>query len=146
MTTIITYGTFDLFHYGHLRLLERLSRLGDRLVVGVSTDDFNAVKGKRSVIPYEQRAAIVLGCRYVYRVIPEQHWDQKRNDIVDERADIFAMGDDWAGKFDHLGDICRVLYLPRTQDISSTAIRARARDLKVTLEAPVVGPASLVEA
>jgi glycerol-3-phosphate cytidylyltransferase len=123
MTTIITYGTFDLFHIGHLRLLQRLRSLGDRLVVGVSTDEFNEVKGKKTVVPYAHRADIVAAIRDVDHVFPEQHWDQKRDDIVRERADIFAMGDDWVGRFDDLSDLCKVVYLPRTRDVSTTEIR-----------------------
>jgi glycerol-3-phosphate cytidylyltransferase len=123
MTTVITYGTFDLFHIGHLRLLQRLRSLGDRLVVGVSTDEFNAVKGKKTVVPYAHRADIVASIREVDTVFPEDNWAQKRDDIVRERADIFAMGDDWVGRFDDLSDLCKVVYLPRTRDVSTTEIR-----------------------
>jgi len=129
MTTVITYGTFDVFHVGHVKLLARLRGLGTRLVVGCSTDEFNALKGKRSLMPFEHRAEILRACRYVDGVFPEEGWDQKRADILRERADIFAMGDDWVGKFDELGDICRVIYLPRTENISSTEIRQLARSL-----------------
>lgn len=130
MTTVITYGTFDLFHIGHVNLLKRLRALGDRLIVGCSTDEFNAIKGKRSIMPYEHRVAILEACRYVDSVFPEQHWEQKRDDVLREKADIFAMGDDWAGKFDNLGDICQVIYLPRTADVSSTEIRQLVRVYK----------------
>lgn len=123
MTTVITYGTFDLFHVGHVNLLRRLRELGDRLVVGVSTDEFNAGKGKTSVMPYMHRAEIVRAVRYVDDVFPESDWEQKRADILREGAGIFAMGDDWVGKFDDLGDACEVVYLPRTRDISSTELR-----------------------
>lgn len=123
MTTVITYGTFDLFHVGHVRLLKRLRELGDRLVVGCSTDEFNAVKGKQAVLNHAQRVEVLQSCRYVDAVFPEHHWDQKRADILRERADIFSMGDDWLGKFDHLGDVCRVVYLTRTEHISTTDIR-----------------------
>ena len=123
MKTIITYGTFDLFHIGHLNLLSRLRNLGDRLVVGVSTDEFNAIKGKKTVVPYRHRAEIVAALKYVDSVFPEESWEQKRSDISREKADVFAMGDDWVGRFDDLGDSCRVIYLPRTQDVSSTEIR-----------------------
>ncbi|MBK1612410.1 glycerol-3-phosphate cytidylyltransferase [Rubrivivax gelatinosus] len=123
MSTVITYGTFDLFHIGHLKLLQRLRSLGDRLVVGVSTDEFNALKGKKTVVPYEHRVEIVRSVRFVDVAFPEQSWDQKRADIVREQAHIFAMGDDWVGKFDDLADVCEVVYLPRTQDVSTTEIR-----------------------
>ncbi len=129
MTTVITYGTFDLFHVGHVHLLRRLKGLGDRLVVGCSTDEFNHQKGKKSIAPYAQRVEILKSVRYVDHVIPETHWDQKRSDIVREGAQIFAIGDDWAGKFDDLSDICQVVYLPRTRDISSTEIRRLAQAL-----------------
>ncbi len=121
---IITYGTFDLFHIGHVRLLKRLAALGGHLTVCVSTDEFNEVKGKKTVIPYAQRAEIVAACRYVDNVIPENEWAQKRDDIVREKSDVFAMGDDWSGKFNDLGDLCEVFYLPRTEDISSTSLKA----------------------
>ena len=123
MTTVITYGTFDLFHIGHVNLLRRLRELGDRLVVGCSTDEFNLLKGKQSAMPYDHRAGILRSIRYVDDVFPEGSWEQKREDIVRERARIFAMGDDWVGKFDDLGDICEVVYLPRTRDPSTTEIR-----------------------
>lgn len=124
MKTIITYGTFDLFHVGHVKLLERLHQLGDRLVVGCSTDEFNAQKGKRAIFSHENRVEILRACRYVDEVFPEESWDQKRSDIVKFKADIFAIGDDWVGKFDFLGDLCQVLYLPRTEEVSSTNIRS----------------------
>jgi len=123
MSTVITYGTFDLFHIGHLKLLQRLRALGDRLVVGVSTDEFNALKGKKTVVSYEHRVEIVRSVRYVDAAFPEQTWEQKRADIAREGATIFAMGDDWVGKFDDLADVCEVVYLPRTQDVSTTEIR-----------------------
>ncbi|MBT1442990.1 adenylyltransferase/cytidyltransferase family protein [Shewanella sp. JM162201] len=123
MTTILTYGTYDLFHYGHVRLFSRLAALGDRLIVGVSTDEFNALKGKAAFFSYQQRAEIVAACRFVSLVIPETHWEQKPRDIKGYGVDVFAMGDDWQGKFDHLGEFCKVLYLPRTEYISTTEIR-----------------------
>jgi glycerol-3-phosphate cytidylyltransferase len=123
MRTVITYGTFDLFHVGHVRLLKRLRDLGDRLVVGCSSDEFNRIKGKQTVMPYEQRREILLACRHVDAVFPETCWEQKREDIRREQASIFAMGDDWLGKFDELGDVVDVVYLPRTQDISTTDVR-----------------------
>jgi glycerol-3-phosphate cytidylyltransferase len=129
---VLTYGTFDLFHIGHLNLLKNLRALGDRLVVGVSTDEFNAVKGKKTVIPYAERAAIVGALKFVDEVLPESSWDQKRSDITRANASIFAMGDDWVGKFDELSDLCEVLYLPRTKDISSTDIKAALVDALLT--------------
>lgn len=123
MKTVITYGTFDLFHVGHVRLLKRLKSLGDRLAVGLSTDSFNSSKGKTTIIPYELRMEVLLACRYVDHVFPEDSWGQKREDIRRESASIFAMGEDWAGKFDELSDVCDVVYLPRTRDISTTDIK-----------------------
>lgn len=121
--TLITYGTFDLLHIGHLNLLENLANLCDRLVVGVSTDEFNALKGKKCVVPYEDRARLVQSLKVVDLVIPETDWAQKRSDIITHEADIFAIGNDWAGKFDDLQDIVQVLYLPRTDGISTTEIK-----------------------
>lgn len=130
MTTVITYGTFDLFHIGHVNLLRRLRELGDRLVVGCSTDGFNVEKGKQTTMPYEHRVGILRSLRHVDDVFPEVSWDQKREDIARERAQIFAMGDDWVGKFDELGDICDVVYVPRTRDISTTEIRQMLHGLQ----------------
>ncbi len=127
--TVLTYGTFDLFHIGHLRLIERLAALGDRLVVGVSTDEFNAGKGKKSVVSYEDRAAIVGAIKGVDLVVPERSWDQKRSDILEHGVDLFVMGDDWTGKFDELSDVCEVRYLPRTSGVSSTEIKEMLRTL-----------------
>jgi glycerol-3-phosphate cytidylyltransferase len=130
MVTVITYGTFDLFHVGHVRLLKRLSELGDRLVVGISSDEFNEVKGKTSFFSYEERAEIVAACQYVDEVFPEHYWEQKKNDIERFSADIFAMGDDWKGKFDSLSEFCEVIYLQRTEDISTTQIKKTLSTLK----------------
>jgi glycerol-3-phosphate cytidylyltransferase len=123
MKKVLTYGTFDLFHLGHVRLLERLHRLGDKLIVGCSTDEFNALKGKTSVYTYEERAAILRACRYVDEVIPENDWDQKQHDIKKYAIDVFAMGDDWSGKFDELAAFTEVYYLPRTEGVSTTATK-----------------------
>ena len=123
MKKVITYGTFDLFHIGHLRLLQRVKDLGHHLTVAISTDDFNAVKGKKTLIPYDQRKEIVENIKCVDQVIPETCWEQKENDIKIFNIDIFAMGNDWEGKFDFLRDHCEVVYLPRTDDISSTDIK-----------------------
>ena len=129
MRTVITYGTFDLFHLGHLKLLERLKPLGDRLVVAVSTDEFNSLKGKRSFMPFEQRVQIVAAIRYVDLVISENSWEQKAEDIKKYNVDVFAIGDDWAGKFDFLKEFCEVIYLPRTHGVSSTSLKRLARAL-----------------
>jgi len=133
MATVITYGTYDLFHVGHLRLLQRAKALAGedgKLIVGVSTDRFNwEEKRKRSAIPYEQRAEIVAALKCVDMVIPEDDWDMKR-DILQYKADIFTMGGDWEGKFDHLKEVCRVVYLPRTEGISSTDLKAGIREGK----------------
>lgn len=127
MTTVVTYGTFDLFHVGHVRLLRRLRELGDRLVVGLSTDEFNEVKGKKVIIPFSDRKEILLSCKYVDDVFEEKCWEQKREDLTRESADIFAIGDDWSGRFDELEDIVRVLYIPRTKDISTTELKTVLR-------------------
>jgi len=119
----ITYGTFDLFHIGHLNLLERISELADEVVVGVSSDDFNASKGKRTVIPYSERARIVAALRIVNQVILENNWEQKIEDVRKYQCDLFVMGDDWLCQFDFLKAFCEVLYLPRTDGISTTIIR-----------------------
>ncbi|WP_425045281.1 adenylyltransferase/cytidyltransferase family protein [Primorskyibacter sp. S87] len=121
--TIITYGTFDLFHVGHVRLLRRLADLGSKLIVACSTDEFNTLKGKTTAIPYAHRVEVLESCRYVDQVIPENTWEQKREDIVRFDADLFAMGDDWEGKFDDLRDLCDVLYLPRTENVSTTELK-----------------------
>ncbi|MHA6494567.1 glycerol-3-phosphate cytidylyltransferase [Pseudomonas borbori] len=121
--TVITYGTFDMFHIGHLNLIKRLHQLGGKLIVAVSTDEFNAQKGKRTLIPYQQRYEIVEALKYVDLVIPEVSWEQKVEDIVRYEVDIFAIGDDWTGKFDFLQSHCEVQYLARTQGISSSELK-----------------------
>lgn len=124
MKTVITYGTFDLFHVGHVNLLKRARELGDRLVVAVSTDEFNLQeKNKTTIVPYEHRVKVLESCRYVDLVIPESSWSQKERDILEYHIDTFVMGDDWEGKFDELKTLCNVVYLPRTKNISSTAIK-----------------------
>jgi glycerol-3-phosphate cytidylyltransferase len=123
--TVLTYGTFDLFHPGHVQLLKRARALGTRLVVGLSTDEFNALKGKKSVMNYEDRKAVLEACRYVDEVFAEDDWDQKVTDAALMGADVFVMGDDWAGKFDFMADHCHVVYLARTPNVSSTEIKQR---------------------
>jgi glycerol-3-phosphate cytidylyltransferase len=125
MKTIITYGTFDLFHVGHIRLLKRLRALGDELIVGISSDEFNVSKGKESFFSYAERAEILESCKYVSKVFPEDNWEQKKDDIKKYNADVFAMGDDWFGKFDALSEFCEVIYLPRTKKISTTEIKGK---------------------
>ena len=121
--TVLTYGTFDLFHIGHLNILKRLREYGDRLIVGVSTDEFNAIKGKKPVVPFEQRLEIVQSIRYVDLAIPEDRWAQKREDIATYDVDILGMGADWEGKFDDLADVVELVYLPRTDGISTTEMK-----------------------
>lgn len=123
MRRVITYGTFDLLHYGHINLLKRAKAYGDYLIVGLSTDEFNAGKGKKAYFSYDQRKELLESLRYVDLVIPEQTWEQKRNDILLYQVDTFVMGSDWAGEFDDLSDICDVIYLPRTPEISSSKIK-----------------------
>lgn len=132
MKTILTYGTFDLFHIGHLRLLQRLSALGDRLIVGVSTDEFNHLKGKKTVVPFADRIEIVRALACVDQAIPETCWEQKIDDIRRHEVSIFGMGNDWAGRFDELKAYCEVVYLPRTEGISSTHIRKTLKILDQT--------------
>lgn len=127
MTRILTYGTFDTFHWAHMLLLQRARAMGDWLGVGLSTDEFNQLKGKTSVFNYAERENILRGIKYVDLVFPETCWEQKRQDIIKYKADIFVMGDDWRGKFDDLSDLCQVVYLPRTPEISSTLIKQMMR-------------------
>lgn len=125
MKRVITYGTFDLLHYGHINLLRRAKGLGDYLIVALSTDEFNRdAKGKKTYFSYEARRGLLESIRYVDLVIPEQNWEQKISDIQNYQVDVFVMGDDWAGKFDFLKDYCDVVYLERTPDISTTKIKA----------------------
>ncbi|ABN61814.1 adenylyltransferase/cytidyltransferase family protein [Shewanella sp. SP1S1-7] len=123
MKSIITYGTYDLFHYGHVRLFQRLKAMGDKLIVGVSTDEFNSLKGKVAFFNYQQRIEMISACKYVDLVIPETHWQQKAKDIVELNVNIFGMGSDWQGKFDYLKEFCQVIYLERTDAISTTEIK-----------------------
>ena len=120
MKRVITYGTFDVLHFGHVNLLRRAKALGDYLIVALSSDEFNLIKNKKSYYTYEQRKSIIEAWRYVDLVIPEDNWEQKTDDIKKYKIDVFVMGDDWKGKFDFLKDCCEVVYLPRTPDVSST--------------------------
>ena len=123
MIKVITYGTFDLLHFGHLELLRRAKELGDQLVVAVSTDEFNRIKRKKCVYPYEHRFKIVEAIQYVDKVIPEKNWEQKRKDIISNKIQIFTIGDDWEGKFDELSDICKIVYIERTKGISTSNLK-----------------------
>lgn len=124
MRRVITYGTFDLLHYGHINLLRRAKEYGDYLIVALSTDEFNwSEKQKKSYFRYEQRKQLLEAIRYVDLVIPETDWEQKLSDVKEYHIDTFVMGDDWAGKFDFLKPFCEVVYLPRTPEISTTQIK-----------------------
>ncbi|KIS04338.1 glycerol-3-phosphate cytidylyltransferase [Paucilactobacillus wasatchensis] len=128
MKKVITYGTFDLLHKGHIRLLERAASFGDNLIVALSTDEFNAVKGKKAYTSYEDRKYILKSIKYVDEVIPECDWEQKIDDVKKYGIDVFVMGDDWKGKFDFLKDYCQVVYLPRTGGISTSQIKSDLKD------------------
>ncbi|MBP3702456.1 MAG: glycerol-3-phosphate cytidylyltransferase, partial [Lachnospiraceae bacterium] len=117
------YGTFDLLHVGHINLLRRAKALGDYLIVVVSSDEFNAIKGKKAYHSFESRKQILEAIRYVDEVLPEYTWEQKIDDVVNNHVDVFVMGDDWKGKFDFLKEYCEVVYLPRTEGISTTMIK-----------------------
>lgn len=125
MKKVITYGTFDLLHYGHINLLRRAKELGDVLIVAISTDEFNwNEKQKKSYFTFEQRKAMLEAIKYVDMVIPEENWEQKRSDVKKYNIDTFVIGDDWKGKFDFLEEEgCEVVYLSRTPEISTTQIK-----------------------
>ena len=125
MKRIITYGTFDLLHYGHIRLLKRAKALGDYLIVALSTDEFNEIKGKKAYHNYETRKEILEAIRYVDLIIPEYDWDQKLDDVKTYHVDVVVMGSDWkdSPKFEYLKDYCEVVYLDRTENISTTKIK-----------------------
>lgn len=128
MKRVVTFGTFDVFHVGHLRILERARQLGDYLLVGVSTDAMNyAKKNHYPVYDQNERLQIIRALRYVDEVFFEKSMELKRHYIKSYQADILVMGDDWAGKFDEFSDICQVIYLPRTPSISTTAIIEKIR-------------------
>ncbi len=123
MKKVLTYGTFDLLHRGHINILKRAKNLGDYLVVAVSSDEFNAIKNKKAYHSFEDRKYILEAIKYVDEVIREDDWHQKISDVKNHNIDIFVMGDDWEGKFDELKEYCEVVYLPRTKDISTTKIK-----------------------
>ncbi|MBY8908348.1 MULTISPECIES: glycerol-3-phosphate cytidylyltransferase [Salinicoccus] len=120
MKKVITYGTFDLIHTGHINILRRAKEMGDYLVVAISTDEFNTIKHKQAYYSFEQRKQILEAIRYVDEVIPEHTWDQKIQDVKAHDIDIFVMGHDWEGEFDFLKEYCEVIYLPRTEGVSTT--------------------------
>lgn len=131
MKRVITYGTFDLLHYGHINLLRRAKELGDYLIVCLSTDEFNALKGKKSFFNYAQRKLLLEAIRYVDLVIPETCWEQKITDVKEYHVDVFVIGDDWKGKFDFLKEQgVEVVYLERTKEISTTNIKNSLKDPK----------------
>lgn len=123
MKRVITYGTYDLLHYGHIELLRRAREMGDYLIVALSTDEFNKLKNKKSYYNYEQRKMMLESIRYVDLVIPESNWNQKTKDVDRYEVDTFIMGHDWEGEFDFLKDKCEVIYLKRTEGISTTQIK-----------------------
>lgn len=129
MKKTITYGTFDLFHKGHVNLLRRVSELGDHLTVAVSTNEFNKEKGKTCLHPFDDRVAVIESIRYVDKVISEYSWDQKVTDVQRYDINTFAIGDDWANEFDFLKEYCEVVYLPRTLGISTSDIKKVMKDL-----------------
>jgi glycerol-3-phosphate cytidylyltransferase len=128
MIKVITYGTYDLLHIGHINLLKRAKALGDYLIVGLSTDAFNERKNKDSFLSYSQRKAVLEAIRYVDEIIPEENWEQKVEDIKKNNVDIFVIGSDWKGKFDDLTKYCKVIYLDRTPNISTTSLKESIND------------------
>lgn len=136
MRRVLTYGTYDLLHYGHIRLLQRAKALGDYLIVALSTEEFNELKGKKTYHNYETRKMMLEAIRYVDLVIPEENWEQKVDDVKKYQVDVVVMGSDWAGseRFEYLRKYCDVVYLDRTEGISTTKIK---EDLK--LQQPVNG-------
>jgi glycerol-3-phosphate cytidylyltransferase len=127
MKRVITYGTYDLLHRGHVELLRRAREIGDYLIVGLSTDEFNAGKHKQAYYTYEDRKLILEALRYVDEVIPEMCWEQKSSDVQKYSIDVFVMGEDWKGCFDFLKAYCEVIYLPRTPEISTTKTKRELR-------------------
>lgn len=138
MRKVLTYGTFDLLHEGHIKILKRAKEQGDYLIVAVSTDEFNEIKGKKAYYPYEIRKYILEAVKYVDLVIPENTWEQKRQDVLEHNIDVVVMGDDWKDNenFESLRDLCEVVYLPRTEGISTTQIKqdlGKSNQLKLSL-------------
>lgn len=127
---VLTYGTFDLLHHGHENILREAKSHGDVLIVGLSTDSFNLLKGKSSLDSYEIRKMNLLNTGLVDQVIPEENWEQKENDILKYDVDVFVMGSDWKGKFDYLNEFCEVVYPNRTEGISSTMLREKLKNEK----------------
>ncbi len=130
MIRVLTYGTFDLLHYGHIRLLKRAKELGDYLIVAVSTDEFNHIKGKQAFYDYDTRKKMVEAVRYVDLVIPEDSWDQKIDDVQRYDVDICVMGSDWkdSDRFDYLKDYCKLVFLDRTEGVSTTQIKEALKE------------------
>jgi len=142
---VLTYGTFDMFHIGHLNLLKRLKQKGDYLIVGLSTDEFNLEKGKKTLIPYKHRKEILESIKYVDKVIPEKNWEQKVDDIKKYNVDIFAMGDDWKGKFDFLKKYTEVIYLERTKDVSTTQLKQAILNFDIISKEELLKAFSIIE-
>ena len=142
MKRILTYGTYDLLHYGHIRLLKRAKALGDYLIVAISTDEFNAIKNKKAYHDYETRKEMLEAVRYVDLVIPEETWEQKIDDVTTYKVDTVVMGSDWEGseKFEILRDYCEVVYLDRTAGVSTTKIKK-----ELNLQPPVDGKNQIPE-
>lgn len=125
MVNVLTYGTFDVLHRGHLNILKRAKALGDRLYIGLSSDEFNKLKNKQSVLSFDDRKSVLECLEFVDFVFPEDNWEQKISDVAKYEIDIFVMGDDWEGKFDFLSEHCSVVYLPRTPGISTTMLKEK---------------------
>lgn len=130
MKVVITYGTFDLLHYGHIRFLKKAKSMGDYLIVGLSTDEFNEKgKGKKAYFPYEIRKEVLEAIKYVDKIIPQESFEQKVNDVINNNVSICVSSEEWLGKYDYLKEYCEVVYLPRTENISSTIIK-QSKDFK----------------